>query len=212
MLHPATLGVVLAGGRSRRMGQDKSRLCLGGRSLLDRVVSRFAPQVVGWILSASQDRAALPDEKLQSSPMAIVPDGLAGHQGPLAGILASLDHLAANYSSVEWLATVPCDTPFLPQDLVTRLHDARLASNTAGAVAVSGGRKHPVAALWLVSAREALHDLLHAGRHRTLLVAVEQLNFAEALWPSEPYDPFFNVNTPQDLESGAAILQRWPEA
>src|SRR5450756_1893440 len=118
---PPTLGLVLAGGLARRMGGgDKARIEIGGVSILDRVLACLSAQCAGIIINANGD-----PERFADTGLTVVPDNVPGFVGPLAGILAGLDWLAAQNNGVEWLLSVPGDCPFLPDDLVERLHQAR---------------------------------------------------------------------------------------
>ncbi|KQP09640.1 molybdenum cofactor guanylyltransferase [Methylobacterium sp. Leaf99] len=195
------LGVVLAGGLSRRMGGgDKALRTLDGRTLLDRVVERFAPQCgAGLILNANGDPARFSD-----FPGAIVPDDVPGHAGPLAGILAALDHAARQHPHVRHIASVTGDAPFLPADLVARLSGA--VGDAAIAMAASNGREHFTVALWSVALRAALYDALVVREERRVGTFLRTHGAVRVSWPSEPLDPFWNINTPEDLAGAEACL------
>jgi molybdenum cofactor guanylyltransferase len=153
---PATPGVLLAGGLARRMGGgDKPMRQIGGRSILARAIARLKPQCDGLILSANGDPARFADAALP-----VIPDTVQNHPGPLAGILAALDWAAAHRPEVSWVLSVAADCPFLPHDLVARLHRARAEQDAQLAVAASGGRSHPVIGLWRVGLREELRHAL----------------------------------------------------
>jgi molybdenum cofactor guanylyltransferase len=153
---PATPGVLLAGGLARRMGGgDKPMRPIGGRTILARAIARLTPQCDGLILSANADPARFKDFTLP-----VIADTEANHPGPLAGILAALDWAAAHRPEVSWVLSVAADCPFLPRDLVARLHHARAEQDAELAVAASGGRSHPVIGLWRVGLRE---ELRHGG-------------------------------------------------
>ena len=115
---PPTLGLVLAGGLARRMGGgDKALLRIGGVSILDRVLERLGPQCSRIILNANGD-----PQRFASTGFPVVADDLPGFAGPLAGILAGLDWAAAHAPEITWIGSVPGDCPFLPRDLIARLH------------------------------------------------------------------------------------------
>ncbi len=210
----AVLGVVLAGGLSRRMGGgDKALRTLGGRTLLDRVTERFAPQCgAGLILNANGDPA-----RFAGFPGPVVPDGVPENPGPLAGILAALDHAARLHPGVDHVASVTGDAPFLPADLVARLSEAvgeasNAAPSIAGpsiagpsiAMAASNGREHFTVALWPVALRAALHDFLVVRGERRVGAFLRAHGAVPVAWPAEPLDPFWNINTPEDLAAAEA--------
>jgi molybdopterin-guanine dinucleotide biosynthesis protein A len=203
-----TVGVILAGGLARRMGGgDKARIRIGNATILERVLSRFAPQCIRVIINANGDPARFADTGL-----AVVADGVPDFAGPLAGILAGLDWTASNASGCEWLASAPGDCPFLPKDLVARLHEARAAAGVPLACARSGEWRHPVAGLWPVSLREDLrHALLREGL-RKIELWTERHGVAMANWADAPVDPFFNVNTPDDAARAEEIAKQYPDA
>jgi molybdenum cofactor guanylyltransferase len=204
---PPTLGLVLAGGLARRMGGgDKARIRIGSATILERVLARLAPQCSRVVINANGDPARFADTRLP-----IVADSVPDFAGPLAGILAGLDWAAANSPNCEWLASVPGDCPFLPNDLVARLHEARLAAGTPLSCARSGQWRHPVVGLWPVSLREDLrHALLDEGL-RKIEVWTERHGVGIADWATEPVDPFFNVNTPEDAARAETMAKRYPD-
>jgi molybdenum cofactor guanylyltransferase len=203
-----TLGLVLAGGLARRMGGgDKARIHIGKATILERVLSRLAPQCIQVIINANGDPARFADTGL-----AVVADSVPGFAGPLAGILAGLDWTAENVPGCEWLASVPGDCPFLPKDFVVRLHEARAAADLPLACARSGEWRHPVAGLWPVSLREDLRHALSSEGLRKIEVWTERHGIALASWADAPVDPFFNVNTPDDAARAEAIAVQYPDA
>jgi molybdenum cofactor guanylyltransferase len=205
---PPTLGLILAGGLARRMGGgDKVRIRIGGTSILERVIGRLAGQCSRIIINANGDPARFADTGL-----AVVADSVPDFAGPLAGILAGLDWTAANAPDCELIASVSGDCPFLPKNLLTRLHEARRAADTPLACARSGEWRHPVVGLWPISLRDDLrHALLHEGLHKIELWT-ERHGVAIADWPDAPIDPFFNVNTPEDAARAETIATRYPDA
>jgi molybdopterin-guanine dinucleotide biosynthesis protein A len=205
---PPTLGLVLAGGLARRMGGgDKARIRIGSATILERVLARLTPQCSRIIINANGDPMRFADTGLP-----VVADSVPDFAGPLAGILAGLDWATRNASGCEWLVSVPGDCPFLPNDLVARLHEARLAVGTPLACARSGEWRHPVVGLWPVSLREDLrHALSHEGLHK-IEVWTERHGVGIADWPAAPVDPFFNVNTPDDAARAEENVKQYPDA
>ncbi|GAB4543049.1 MAG: molybdenum cofactor guanylyltransferase MobA [Ruegeria sp.] len=205
------LGVILAGGLATRMGGgDKGLLHLGGQTLLAHVIDRLAPQVAGLALNANGDPARFADLGLP-----ILPDSIAGYAGPLAGVLAGLDWAAEQ--GADCIVTAAADTPFFPRDLVDRLtraaqgqaHPLVLATTPRGEgeALKSGGRvnRHPTFGLWPVALRDDLRAALNNGLRKVVLWT-DRHNGREALFPADPFDPFFNVNTPDDLIRAQHLL------
>jgi molybdopterin-guanine dinucleotide biosynthesis protein A len=196
-----TVGVILAGGLARRMGGgDKGQLVLGGRTLLDHVTGRLAPQVGGMALNANGDAGRFADYGLE-----VLPDTVAGFPGPLAGVLAGLDWAAA--MGATQIVTVAADTPFFPADLVTRLQASAARAGTAIALAATldGDRtvRHPTFGLWPVSLRHDLRGALEDGVRKVVLWT-DRHGAASAVFDG---DPFFNINTPEDHMEADRIMQ-----
>jgi molybdopterin-guanine dinucleotide biosynthesis protein A len=200
-------GIILAGGQSRRMGGgDKSLLALGGRSMLERVVSRFAAQVGPLALSANGDPA-----RFAALGFPVLADTVKGFAGPLAGMLTGLEWASAN-TDCEALVTVAGDTPFLPRDLVGRLADAVRQRPGSIALACSGGKRHPTFALWPLDLRDALRRFLIDEDNRRVSAFIERHDFVEVRFSllksgGHEIDPFFNINTPDDLAQAEHLLQ-----
>jgi len=206
--YPQTLGVVLAGGLARRMGgRDKARIRVGGTTILERVIERLRPQCGRLVLNANSDPAAFADTGLT-----IVADSVPDYAGPLAGILAGLDWAARLAPKIEWVVSVPSDCPFLPRDLVARLHQARAADDAILACARSGERRHSVIALWPVALREDLRQALTSDGVRKVEEWAARYVLGVAEWPARPVDPFFNVNTPEQAAEAERMAARHPEA
>lgn len=204
MTEEKTLGLVLAGGLARRMGGgDKALIEIGGRTILDRVLETITPQCDGIILNANGDPS-----RFAQFGLPIVPDDIPDFAGPLAGILAGLDWAATHRPGIAWVASVPGDCPFLPSDLVDRLHAARSAAGTKLACAKSGDWRHPVAGIWPVGLRADLRRALVDEDLHKIEVWTARHGIAIAEWPDQPVDPFFNVNTPEDRARADDIASR----
>jgi len=203
-LPPPTLGAILAGGLARRMGgADKPLAKVAGRTLLEHVAARLMPQCDRVVINANGDTG-----RFRSLGLPVVPDSIPDYAGPLAGILAALEWAAATTPSVEWVVSVPCDTPFLPADLVRRLHEARTASGMPIACASSETGNHHVVGLWPVHLRQDLRDAIVRRGVRSVRDWSGGHGVAHAFWTSEIMDPFFNINTPDDLADAAALAER----
>ncbi len=198
----AVAGVVLAGGRGRRLGQgEKCLRRVGGQSLLERAVARAAPQTATLLLSFNGDARSLPDCGLP-----VIADTVPGFAGPLAGVLAALEYLREHEPGTRWLASFACDCPWFPRDLVQRLRHRAESEGSEAAVARSAGRVHPVFALWSCDLAAALQQAL---LHRDMRGAGAFLGTRRHVavdWPATPFDPFFNINTPDDLAVAEARL------
>lgn len=205
---PPTLGLVLAGGQARRMGGgDKALLKIGGVTILRRVLERLRPQCTAIVLNANGDPSRFAWTRLP-----VVADSVTGFAGPLAGILAGLDWAAEHVPDVVWVASVPGDCPFLPRDLVRRLHHARVQADTRLACAKSGDWRHPVVGLWPLDLREDLRRALLGEDLRKIEVWTARHGVAIAEWPDTPVDPFFNVNTPEDAAQADKIASQYEQA
>lgn len=192
-------GLILAGGRATRLGGgDKALVMLSGRSLLARTIERTRPQVGRLLLSANGDPARFADYSVP-----VLADPIGDHWGPLAGILAGLDHLAARWPEIKWLASFPTDSPFLPLDLVAGLADSLDQGGFDLAMAAAGGRLQPVFALWPVALALDLRQALQQGMRSVELFA-QAYRLAKVEWPEEM---FFNVNDSDDLQLAVRRLR-----
>ncbi|TSD88902.1 molybdenum cofactor guanylyltransferase MobA [Mycobacterium sp. KBS0706] len=187
-------------------GGDKALRPLGGVPLLDRVIARAAPQVSALCLNANGDPS-----RFARWTLPVVPDDVPGAPGPLAGILAALDWAAATRPEVELVASFPCDAPFIPRDLVARLAAARRGERAEITVAASGGRTHPVVALWPVALRGDLRRALVEEEIRKVERWIGRHPTAVVEFVCDPVDPFLNGNTPEDLAEAERLLARHPE-
>jgi molybdopterin-guanine dinucleotide biosynthesis protein A len=198
---PKTVGVLLAGGLARRMGGgDKPLTKIGGMTILDRVIDIMCPQCEELILNANGDPA-----RFAMTGLPVIADSIPDFAGPLAGVLAALDWTAEHRPDVEWTVSVAADTPFLPHDLVARLHEARDQSGEPLAQAETNGRTHPVNALWKVSLREDLRQAMKDGM-RKIDAWTARHGIVNVVWETEPIDPFFNANTPEDVAEAERLL------
>ncbi|TCD11817.1 molybdenum cofactor guanylyltransferase MobA [Oricola cellulosilytica] len=199
------VGVILAGGLSRRMGGgDKPLMDLGGRPMLQHVIARLEPQVEAIAINANGD-----PKRFAEFGKPVVEDTVEGHAGPLAGILSGMLWAHRLDTGVTHVLTAAADTPFLPPDLAARLTEEATGQTTI-AMAESDGHRHPVFALWPVALASDLQAWMAAtdtykvmawARRHTLIMC----NFALL---SDGTDPFFNANTPEELARAEAILQK----
>jgi molybdopterin-guanine dinucleotide biosynthesis protein A len=205
------IGVLLAGGQSRRMGGgDKCLLELAGKPLLAHVIDRLKPQTSALVLNANGDL-----DRFSGFDLPTIADPIGGFAGPLAGVLAGFTWVRENAPDTRWIVTAATDTPFFPQDLVAKLLDATKGKYPAIALASSNERMHPVFGLWPVALADDLHQALESGtrkvldwtgRHTTITAA-----FPEIETGGITIDPFFNANRPDDMAHAAAVLAEMAE-
>lgn len=186
-------GVIIAGGRSARMGSEKALIPVNGRRLIDRVVARVAPQVDRLVINTNDDGRRFPGLDILH-----IADIRKDIGTPLAGLHAGL-HWARG-EGFDALLSAPSDCPFLPEDLVTRLAGA----SERAAIARSGARDHVLTGLWDCALADRSDHVLGAGRHRVKDWVLD-CGAVTVDWPSIPYDPFMNVNTPEDLAEANRI-------
>ena len=196
------IGVILAGGLARRMGGgDKCLLPLAGKTLLQRTIERAQPQVSSLLLNANGNSLRFARTRLP-----VIPDVYPGNLGPLAGIHAALRWMQADNPDAEWLASFASDTPFFPTDLVARLFAAVTTQHTQLAIATSKNRIHPIFALWHASLIGKIEQQLQTGEIPRLQDWIKQQKLVEIEFTAEGYDPFFNINAPQDLYAAEPLV------
>ena len=196
-------GLLLAGGQSRRMGGgDKCLQMLGGRTLLARLLDIARPQVGPVVLNANGDPGRFSDYDVL-----VAPDVIEGFAGPLAGVLTGLEWARKNAPGCDWVASFACDAPFAPPDLVSRLLAVVEQEGADMACAASDGRDQPVFALWPVRLAGELRAALVDEDMRKVDAWTARYKLARAHWPTDPVDPFFNINRPEDLERAERLLK-----
>ncbi len=203
MENPRILGIVLAGGLSRRMGVDKAFVTLAGRPLVAHALERLRAQCDGVAINSNGDAA-----RLAAFGVPVLADDVKGFPGPLAGVLAGLDYAARN--GFDAVLTLPVDTPLAPDDLVARLIAGQGAACGAAkiAVAASGGQAHHAVALWAGSLAQDVRRALEVEGERGVARFAARYDPAVVEWPVGVVDPFFNINAPDDLAIAARALSR----
>ena len=202
-------GIILAGGLSRRMGGgDKGLLMLGEISIIERVIDKILPQVGSLAININGDSSRFPDYKLP-----IIPDSIKGYLGPLSGILAGMEWAFKNGN--RYIATVAADTPFLPDDFIKRLHAMVKSKNLNIGIAASrilSGDDvfiHPTFGIWEVALKDDLRDALANDTRKIMFWAKKfKLDYYYFDTSDKLSDPFFNINTPDDLEKAKYRLKK----
>jgi molybdenum cofactor guanylyltransferase len=198
----SVVGVILAGGLARRMGGgDKCLLPLAGKTLLQRTIDRATPQVNTLLLNANGNSLRFARTRLP-----VIADIYPDNLGPLAGIHAGLHWMQAHNPNAEWLVSFASDTPFFPTNLVERLYAAAIAGHAHVTVATSYGRTHPAFALWHASLIGKIEHQLTNGDIPRLQDWMKEQKLLEVDFAADGYDPFLNINTPQDLYSAEPLV------
>ena len=200
---PAVVGVLLAGGRSRRMGGgDKCLRQLGEATILEHVVARARPQAATLVLNANGDPG-----RFAAIGLPTVADVVEGFAGPLAGVLTGMEWARAQRPDCPWIATIATDTPFFPADLVARMLGVVEHVGAELACASSGGRAHPVFGLWPVRLADELRAAMIEEGIRKVDVWTARHGLVEVPFATDPVDPFFNTNRPEDLAEAERLLR-----
>ena len=182
-------------------GADKAFLKLGGQTLIERAIARALPQVDGLIINANGDL-----ERFASLGCEVIADRVGGFLGPLAGILSGFEWMRANRPDARWLASFACDCPFFPADMVERLIAESQRRGVPIAIAASGERHHPVFAVWSASLPVTSEGVLRGEGLRKMDDFVAGFPNTRVVFPSAPVDPFFNINTPDDLVRAQTLI------
>lgn len=201
------VGVLLAGGRSSRMGGgDKCLRSLGGEPILKRIIERLRPQVSDIIINMNGDPS-----RFSPFGLPVVSDKVGGYAGPLAGVHAGLEWVKANHPGVDHVVTVATDTPFFPMDLVCRFLAAPSYDKSAFRIARSEVGTHPVIGLWPVTLADALKASLERGERKVTAWTMDH-GAVPVFFPpvdvcGHSIDPFFNINAPEDLATAEAVFR-----
>ncbi len=201
-------GVILAGGKSTRMGvEDKALMLLGGKPMIERVIERLRPQVERIVISANGDLS-----RFSAFGLPVVSDAFEGYVGPLAGLHAGMLWSEANLPEARFIVSVAADTPFFSTDLVARLAEGCGRDENTVALAASTNGTHPIFGLWPVKLADGLERLLASGKTGKMLDFADRfmrLNvpFDDIVLPDgKTVDPFFNVNTPEHAAEAEAVV------
>jgi len=196
-------GVLLAGGLARRMGGgDKGLKRLGRRPILERILERIRPQVTVLLVNANGD-----PQRFRGYGLPVMADVVEGYAGPLAGVLTGLEWAAEHApEGTRYVASFATDAPFVPLDLVRRLRRAVAEEGAEMACAKSGDQTHPVFGLWPLERAADLRRALIEEEMRKIDRWTARYRLVEVDFPTEPFDPFFNINDPGNLAEAERLL------
>ena len=197
------VGVILAGGQSRRFGGgDKFLKELNGKLLIDHVINRVSPQTSHVIINSNSNVALF---KNQIHP--IIPDSIKGYAGPLAGILTGMEWVIRFKPQYKWIVTFPSDAPFIPLDSAEKMIKCAEVERANIVCSASSGRTHPVCGLWQVELADDLRKAIIDEEIRKIDLWTARYRSSVVEFSDQPFDPFFNINRLGDLERAEEILK-----
>ena len=196
------LGAILAGGQSRRMGKDKLFLELNNKKLIEYTIDKVKKYLKNVIIITNQK-----NEFFLKKNLITVEDCIKGQLGPLVGILTAMKWAKQNLKECSWIATFPCDTPFFPETIIQKFIEKSKKKDSLLLCASSHGRKHNIFGLWSIELYEKLEDDLINNNIRKVQDWIEKNKITNVEFNFEEYDPFFNINTLDDLEAAKKIIK-----
>jgi len=189
------LGAILAGGQSKRMGKDKLFLQLNNKTLIEHTIDKVKKHLKKVIIITNQE-----NEFFSKNNLTVVKDCIEGQLGPLVGILTAMKWAKENLTQCAWVASFPCDTPFFPENIVENFIQESEKKESLILCASTHGRKHNVFGLWSLNLYDKLQDDLVNKKVRKVQDWTEKNKIKNLEFKFKDYDPFFNINTIEDLE------------
>jgi len=189
------LGAILAGGQSKRMGKDKLFLEFNNKKLIEHTIDKVKKYLKKVIIITNQN-----NEFFLKNNLITVKDCIEGQLGPLVGILTAMKWAKENLSKCSWIATFPCDTPFFPESIIKSFIKESEKKESLILCASSHGRKHNIFGLWSLDLYDKLKDDLINKKVRKVQDWTEKNKIKNLEFKFKDYDPFFNINTEEDLE------------
>ena len=196
------LGAILAGGKSKRMGKDKLFLELNNKMLIEHTIIKVEKYLKDIIIITNQK-----NEYFSKKNLTTVEDCIEGQLGPLVGILTAMKWAKENLKECSWIATFPCDTPFFPETIIKKFIEKSKKKDSLLLCASSHGRKHNIFGLWSLDLYEKLKDDLINNKIRKVQDWTEKHKITNVEFDFKEYDPFFNINTLDDLETAKKIVK-----
>jgi len=197
------LGTILAGGQSKRMGKDKLFLELNNKKLIEHTLDKVKKYLKKIIIITNQDNKFFFENNLTT-----VKDCVEGQLGPLVGILTAMKWAKENLSKCSWIATFPCDTPFFPESIIESFIEESEKKESLILCASSHGRKHNIFGLWSLDLYDKLKDDLINKKVRKVQDWTEKNKIKNLEFTFKDYDPFFNINTEEDLEFAKKLSKK----
>ena len=198
------LAVVLAGGQSKRFGEDKNQAKLGNITLLEHVLSKVTKKFEKTLIISNQN---LNIKTLNS--ITIVPDCIQGNLGPLVGVLTAMKWIKKNNKQYQWIATFPSDTPFFDTSIIEK-YKSRINLNESLLYFVrSNQKRHNIFGLWSVKLMDTLENDLINNNFRKVEKWADKIGVETINVKIDKFDPFFNINTKTDLEEAEKILKEY---
>ena len=203
MIEHNILGAILAGGQSKRMGKDKLFLEFNNKKLIEYTIDKVKKYLKKIIIITNQD-----NEFFSKNNLTTVKDCIEGQQGPLVGILTAMKWAKENLSKCSWIATFPCDTPFFPESIIESFIKESEKKESLILCASSHGRKHNIFGLWSLDLYDKLKDDLTNHKVRKVQDWTEKNKIKNLEFKFKDYDPFFNINTKEDLEFAKQLSKK----
>ena len=197
------LGAILAGGQSKRMGKDKLFLEFNNKKLIEHTIDKVKKYLKKVIIITNQD-----NEFFSKNNLTTVKDCIEGQLGPLVGILTAMKWVKENLSQCSWIATFPCDTPFFPESIIKSFIEESEKKESLILCASSHGRKHNIFGLWSLDLYDKLKDDLINKKVRKVQDSTEKNKIKNLEFEFKDHDPFFNINTEEDLEFAKKLSKK----
>ena len=194
--------VIMAGGKSSRMnGIDKALMEINEQTLLSIAIKKATQQTKYIVLNSNRDPSIFKNYSIK-----VIKDNISNHPGPLAGVLTGIEWFYKNNKKIKWVVSVPVDSPFFPNNIIKKLYETVVKSKKLIGVSSSNGRNHPVFSIWHISLMQPLQEALN-NNIRKIDLFTKSYNPATVDFSSS-VDPFFNINTPEDLKNANDLFTK----